>query len=144
MNKGRILGTSQEEHVTKPLRERLSNAMSSASKADRALATCMLAEYGNLPFENAASLAAKVEVSEPTVGWFCRAIGYEGFKDLKKKLRNDMGDQPWLIKDRLRDLQERAWTGVLCFLGNRLEIGPQRGVCNWDIRELQPEPLSAH
>lgn len=97
--------------MTKPLRERLSNAMSSASKADRALATYMLAEYGNLPFENAASLAAKVEVSEPTVGRFCRAIGYEGFKDLKNNLRNDMGDQPWLIKDRLRDLQERAQAG---------------------------------
>ncbi|MEL6515901.1 MAG: MurR/RpiR family transcriptional regulator [Pseudomonadota bacterium] len=97
--------------MTKPLRERLSDAMSSASKADRALATYMLAEYGNLPFETAASLAAKVEVSEPTVGRFCRAIGYEGFKDLKKNLRNDMGDQPWLIKDRLRDLQERTLAG---------------------------------
>lgn len=97
--------------MTKPLRDRLNDAVSSASKADRALATYMLAEYGNLPFETAASLAAKVEVSEPTVGRFCRAIGYEGFKDLKKNLRNDMGDQPWLIKDRLRDLQERTLAG---------------------------------
>lgn len=97
--------------MTKSLRERLNAAVKSASKADRAIATYMLAEFANLPFETAASLAAKVEVSEPTVGRFCRAIGYDGFKDLKKNLRNDMGDQPWLIKDRLRDLQERTLAG---------------------------------
>ena len=93
------------------LRERLNNAVATASKADRALAAYMLAEFANLPFETAASLAAKVAVSEPTVGRFCRAIGYDGFKDLKKNLRSDMGDQPWLIKDRLRDLQERTKAG---------------------------------
>ncbi len=97
--------------MTKTLRERLSDAVLSTSKADRALATYMLAEFGTLPFETAASLAAKVEVSEPTVGRFCRAIGYDGFKDLKLNLRSDMGDQPWLIKDRLRDLQERTLAG---------------------------------
>lgn len=97
--------------MSKSLRERLNAAVESASKADRAIATYMLAEFANLPFETASSLAAKVEVSEPTVGRFCRAIGYDGFKDLKKNLRNDMGDQPWLIKDRLRDLQERTLAG---------------------------------
>lgn len=97
--------------MTKSLRERLGEAVQSASKADRALATYMLAEYGNLPFETASSLAAKVSVSEPTVGRFCRSIGYNGFKDLKNNLRSDMGDQPWLIKDRLRDLQERTLAG---------------------------------
>ncbi len=97
--------------MPKPLRDRLSDAVSSASKADRALAAYMLAEFGNLPFETAASLAAKVGVSEPTVGRFCRSIGYDGFKDLKKNLRNDMGDQPWLIGDRLRDLQDRTKAG---------------------------------
>jgi DNA-binding MurR/RpiR family transcriptional regulator len=97
--------------MTKSLRERLTDAAASSSKADRVLATYMLAEFATLPFENAASLAAKVEVSEPTVGRFCRAIGYDGFKDLKKNLRSDMGDQPWLIGDRLRDLQRRAKAG---------------------------------
>lgn len=89
------------------LRERLNDAAVSSSKADRALATYILAELGSLPFETAASLADKVGVSEPTVGRFCRAIGYDGFKDLKKNLRSDIGDQPWLIGDRLRDLQQR-------------------------------------
>ena len=97
--------------MNKPLRERLGDAASSASKADRALASYMLAELGSLAFETAASLAAKVGVSEPTVGRFCRAIGYGSFKDLKNNLRNDIGDQPWLIGDRLRDLQERTEAG---------------------------------
>lgn len=97
--------------MSKPLRERLNDAVSSASKADRALSAYMLAEFGNLPFETAASLAAKVGVSEPTVGRFCRAIGYDGYKHFKNNLRNDMGDQPWLIGDRSRDLQERTNAG---------------------------------
>lgn len=97
--------------MTKSLRERLGDAAKSASKAERALANYMVAELASLPFETAASLATKVKLSEPTVGRFCRAIGYDGFKDLKKNLQNDMGDQPWLIGDRLRELQEQTIAG---------------------------------
>jgi DNA-binding MurR/RpiR family transcriptional regulator len=63
------------------------------------------------PFETAASLASKVKVSEPTVGRFCRSIGYRSFKDLKDHLKQDLGDRPWLISDRLRDLQRRTQAG---------------------------------
>jgi len=97
--------------MSKPLRDRLTEVLPGASKADRALATYMLSDMGTLPFETAASLAAKVSVSEPTVGRFCRAIGYDGFKDLKASLRTDMGDQPWLMGDRLRDLRARTQAG---------------------------------
>lgn len=97
--------------MSKPLRDRLSEASTSASKAERALANYMLAEFATLPFETAASLAEKVTVSEPTVGRFCRALGYGSFKDLKAHLRQDIGDQPWLIGDRLRDLQARNRAG---------------------------------
>lgn len=97
--------------MAKPLHERLTEALSSTSKADRAIANYMLAEPRTLPFDTAASLAAKVGISEPTVGRFCRAIGYDSFKDLKENLKNEMGDQPWLIGDRLRDLRARAQAG---------------------------------
>ncbi|SHH34671.1 MurR/RpiR family transcriptional regulator [Marivita hallyeonensis] len=97
--------------MTKPLRDRLTEALNTATKADRAVANYMLTDMAALPFETAASLASKVGVSEPTVGRFCRSIGYDGFKDLKRHLKNDMGDQPWLIGDRLRDLQERTKAG---------------------------------
>jgi DNA-binding MurR/RpiR family transcriptional regulator len=97
--------------MTKPLRQRLTEASTSTSKADRALASYMLAELATLPFETAASLAVKVSVSEPTVGRFCRSLGYTSLKDLKAHLRRDMGDQPWLIGDRLTDLQARHNAG---------------------------------
>lgn len=93
------------------LRDRLTEASKNSSKSERALASYMLAELATLPFETAASLAEKVAVSEPTVGRFCRTLGYTSFKDLKANLRKDMGDQPWLIGDRLRDLQSRNRAG---------------------------------
>lgn len=93
------------------LRERLLEASKSSSKSEKALASYMLAEITTLPFETAATLAAKVFVSEPTVGRFCRTLGYDSLKDLKASLRQDMSDQPWLIGDRLRDLQARNRAG---------------------------------
>lgn len=94
-----------------PVRQRLKDCLASASKADKALASYMLARLSSVPFETAASLADKVSVSEATVGRFCRSLGYKSFKDLKEQLREDIGDRPWLISDRLRDFQQRALAG---------------------------------
>lgn len=94
-----------------PVRHRLSQCLTTASKADKAIASYMLAKLSSIPFETAASLAEKVTVSEPTVGRFCRAIGYLSFKDLKDHLKQDIGDKPWLISDRLADFQRRARGG---------------------------------
>ena len=94
-----------------PVRQRLKDCLANASKADKALANYMLARLSSIPFETAASLAEKVSVSEPTVGRFCRSLGYKSFKDLKEQLREDIGDRPWLISDRLREFQQRALAG---------------------------------
>jgi DNA-binding MurR/RpiR family transcriptional regulator len=93
------------------VRKRLSDCLAHASKADKAIASYMLSKLSSIPFETAASLATKVEVSEPTVGRFCRSLGYSSFKDLKDHLQQDVGDKPWLISDRLRDFQHRAQAG---------------------------------
>lgn len=93
------------------LRHRLSEGLSASSKADRAIASYMLAELNTVPFETAASLAQKVGVSEPTVGRFCRTLGYKSFRDLKDHLQRDIGDRPWLIADRLRDFEDQARAG---------------------------------
>ncbi|MGB0914110.1 MAG: MurR/RpiR family transcriptional regulator, partial [Phaeobacter italicus] len=74
-------------------------------------ASYMSGALAELPFETAASLARKVEVSEATVGRFCRSIGYTSFKDLKDHLKDDIGGYPWLMSDRLRDLQKGAKAG---------------------------------
>ncbi len=93
------------------VRHRLSDSLAVASKADRAIASYMLAELNKLPFETAASLATRVGVSEPTVGRFCRTLGYKSFRDLKDHLQRDIGDRPWLIADRLREFEDQARAG---------------------------------
>ncbi|MCA0401951.1 MAG: MurR/RpiR family transcriptional regulator [Proteobacteria bacterium] len=93
------------------VRQRLRECLASGSKADRALASYILAKTSGIPFETAATLAAKVGVSEPTVGRFCRSLGYRSFKDLKEQLGQDIGDRPWLISDRLREFQQKSLAG---------------------------------
>lgn len=105
------------------VRERLEACLPSASRAERLLATYMLAKLDTVPFETAASLAARVEVSEPTVGRFCRSLGYASFKGLKDHLKRDLGDKPWLISDRLAAFGRRAREeGSTSDVGLQLEI----------------------
>ena len=97
--------------MQKPLRERLHEVRSTASTADRGIVAYMLPEMSSLSFDTAASLAAKVQVSEPTVGRFCKAIGYYSFKYFKNSLKKETGDARWLIGERLSDLQDRTKAG---------------------------------
>ena len=97
--------------MSQTLRQRLQACLANGSRADKALASYMLAQMPSLPFETAASLAEKVSLSEPTVGRFCRTLGYKSLKDLKANLGEEIGDRPWLISDRLRDFQQRSLAG---------------------------------
>lgn len=93
------------------VRARLVELSQGASKVEKVLATYMLANLESLPFETAASLGEKAGVSEPSVGRFCRALGFRHFKELKASLKDDIGNSPWLIGDRLRDYRERSLAG---------------------------------
>ncbi|MHC1550563.1 MurR/RpiR family transcriptional regulator [Phyllobacterium sp. K27] len=86
-------------------------ASSEASKSEKAIGSYMLANMNGIPFETAASLAEKVGVSEPMIGRFCRSLGYPHFKAFKEVLREDIGDRPWLIGDRLQQFRERNKNG---------------------------------
>ncbi len=88
------------------IRAQLEGALEDGSKADRLLARYMLESWGDLPFETAASIARSVKVSEATVGRFCRSVGYNSFRDLKDHLKHDMGDDPWLMSDRLQEMRK--------------------------------------
>jgi DNA-binding MurR/RpiR family transcriptional regulator len=90
------------------LRTGLIEYLASASKSEKAIGSYMLANMSGIPFETAATLAAKVGVSEPTVGRFCRSLGYPHFKAFKAVLKADIGDRPWLIGDRLQEFRERS------------------------------------
>lgn len=97
--------------LRKPVRQRLTASLEDATKSERSIASYMLANLTSLPFETAATLAQKVGLSEPSVGRFCRSIGYKHFKELKADLQGDIGDGPWLIGDRLKDYRLRARRG---------------------------------
>lgn len=105
------------------LRSKLAEAAKTGSRSERAIATFMVNSLADLPFENAGSLGEKVGVSEATVGRFCRSIGYANFRELKEQLKDEIGDRPWLISDRLNGLREQATSGEnLLSKGLDLEI----------------------
>lgn len=93
------------------LRGRLETSLRDATAATQAIATYFLANLHDLPFETAATVAAKVGVSEATIGRFCRGIGYRHFKDLKGAIQADLGDKAWLVGDRLADFAARQKLG---------------------------------
>jgi DNA-binding MurR/RpiR family transcriptional regulator len=115
------------------VRQRLTASLEQGTKAERALATYMLANLNTLPFETAATLGAKVKVSEPSVGRFCRSIGYRHFKALKADLQGDIGERPWLIGDRLRDYRERSRRGDELARGLEMEIAAL--VANYELAQ---------
>jgi DNA-binding MurR/RpiR family transcriptional regulator len=94
--------------MSSSVRQRLTASLAEATKAERAVASYMLANLSALPFETSATVAEKTGVSEPMVGRFCRSLGYRHFKDLKAELKADIGDAPWLIGDRLKDFRARS------------------------------------
>jgi DNA-binding MurR/RpiR family transcriptional regulator len=94
--------------MSSSVRQRLTASLAEATKAEKAVASYMLANLSALPFETSATVAEKTGVSEPMVGRFCRTLGYRHFKDLKADLKQDIGDAPWLIGDRLKDFRARS------------------------------------
>ncbi len=92
---------------------RLEAVAAQGTPAERSIANYMLSNLASLPFETSASLAAKLDLSETTIGRFCRGLGFRHFKDLKNNLRDDLGDSPWLIGHRLQDFFARRSSGPL-------------------------------
>nr|WP_178116410.1 MurR/RpiR family transcriptional regulator [Pseudomonas brassicae] len=85
----------------------MEHSLQHAAASGRKIATYMLAHFTDLPFETSASLAAKIGVSESSVGRFCRSLGYEHLKALKHDLKDDLGDGPWLVGDRLQEFRQQ-------------------------------------
>ena len=88
------------------IKQRLENSLQGAAASGRTIASYMLANLHELPFQTSASIAAKLGVSESSVGRFCRSLGYAHLKALKQDLQSDLGDGPWLVGDRLQDYRQ--------------------------------------
>ncbi|MGE0279844.1 MAG: MurR/RpiR family transcriptional regulator [Rhizobiaceae bacterium] len=62
---------------------RLQMAAENGSKSDRRLAAMVLADLDFASKASISEIAAKIDVSEPTVTRFCRGLGCEGVRDFK-------------------------------------------------------------
>ncbi len=93
--------------MSQSIKQRLESSLDSAAASGRKIASYMLANLHELPFQTSASIAAKLDVSESSVGRFCRALGYAHLKALKQDLQNDLGDGPWLVGDRLQEFRQQ-------------------------------------
>jgi RpiR family carbohydrate utilization transcriptional regulator len=71
----------------------LNNSHTRRSKSAHKLAACVLADPEALLGMSAAAVAARVGVSEPTVGRFCKSIGFKGFPDFKLRLAAELAQQ---------------------------------------------------
>ncbi|NIF19730.1 MurR/RpiR family transcriptional regulator [Pantoea sp. Cy-639] len=94
--------------MSQSIKQRLEASLHSAAASGRKIASYMLANLHELPFQTSASIAAKLDVSESSVGRFCRALGYAHLKALKQDLQSDLGEGPWLVGDRLQEFRQAS------------------------------------
>ena len=84
MNKARNTSDSSD------ILPRLAGMMDSMTRSEVRIARQILAAPDNFVRSSVRSVAADLGVSEPTILRFCRAIGCEGFKDLKFRLIQEL------------------------------------------------------
>lgn len=74
-------------------RQRLEDHHLKLTKSQQRIASYLLASYDEAAFLPAADLAAQLSVSEATLVRFARAIGYAGFRDLRRCLQGLFREQ---------------------------------------------------
>lgn len=93
--------------MTKDLKQKLKENWEGFTASERKIATYLMHNIRDLPFETAASVSKRVGVSPMTVGRFLRNLGYEGLGDLKEEFR---GDGAWRNfykpQEQLKDADE--------------------------------------
>lgn len=84
--------------MTKDLQQKLKDHWETFTTSEQKIASYLLHNLRDVPFETAASLSKRVGVSPMTMGRFLRNLGYDGVGDMKEELRSDT---PWrhLYKD---------------------------------------------
>jgi len=77
------------------------------SKSDKLIASYIERNIAELPFETAKSIAARLEISQMTVGRYLRRLGFDGLDELKTALRRGGRSNPaWQIKGSLDRFQD--------------------------------------
>lgn len=75
--------------------ERLAAEVETYTAAEKQIALFLLNNRDLIPFETAASVADRLDISAVTVGRFCRMLGYKHFRELKEQMRSS-AKLPWL------------------------------------------------
>ncbi|MBN8954733.1 MULTISPECIES: MurR/RpiR family transcriptional regulator [unclassified Rhizobium] len=77
------------------------------SKSDKLISSYIERNIAELPFETAKSIAARLEISQMTVGRYLRRLGFDGLDELKAALRRGSRSNPaWQVKGSLDRFQE--------------------------------------
>lgn len=102
--------------------DRIKGQFASMTPSERSIANYMLSNPHMLPFENAATIATKVGVSQMTVGRFLRSIGYVGLSEVKNELRDDALIPGLKIRDRLDRIRASSGAGEDLHKNLQMEI----------------------
>jgi DNA-binding MurR/RpiR family transcriptional regulator len=73
--------------------DQISSRLASLSRAERQVGRVMLGDYPSAGLSTAAALAQQARVSPPTVLRFAQSLGYSGFTELQKTLRQELTAQ---------------------------------------------------
>lgn len=77
--------------MAKDLKQKLMDHWERFTASEQKVATYLIHNIADLPFETGASLSKRVGVSPMTIGRFVRTLGYEGLNELKEEFRVDSG-----------------------------------------------------
>jgi DNA-binding MurR/RpiR family transcriptional regulator len=75
------------EEELNDFRQRLEDHLPSLTKSQQRIASYLLASYDEATFLSAADLAERLNVSQATVVRFAKAIGYDGFPEMRRHLQ---------------------------------------------------------
>ncbi|MCU1726686.1 MurR/RpiR family transcriptional regulator [Pseudomonas sp. 7P_10.2_Bac1] len=78
----------------------LENEFSSMTPTGKRIASYLLGNPQQLPFESADSIALQASTTGISVGRFLRSLGYQNLDDVKQSLRGEVPTS-WLITDRI-------------------------------------------
>ncbi len=113
-----------------PLLKTIEDARPRLRKSEQKVADFVLAEPSEIIHMRIVDLAAKAQVSEPTVVRFCRALEYDGFQDFKLTLVQVLASSPNFAqfaidrKDSVSDFKQKVFDstiGNLMIMRERLD-----------------------
>jgi DNA-binding MurR/RpiR family transcriptional regulator len=90
---------------------KLRHYVKSGTPAERRIAKYFTEHLNDLPFETAASVADRLDLSPMTVGRFLRSLGYQGLDSVKVHIRETAVISPSQLQNSLTELQTDASEG---------------------------------